>query len=224
MTRATLLLAALMMLTAPVAKADSVTDRLLPIQKEWAIIKYETPDKDKQITAIRGLQAKAAALEAAAPARAEPKIWHAITLATEASFERGLSSLPLVKKSKNLLEEAIKIDGTALNGLGYTYLGSLYDQVPGWPISFGDWEDASAMFKKALEISPDDIDANYFYGQHLASRKNYDGAVLTFKKALGAPLRPNRQLADEGRRAELRVLIAENEIKSKRPPGSDVNK
>lgn len=224
MTRLLCLLAALTLLIAAPAHADSVTDRLMPIQKQWAVIKYQTPDKDKRVADIRALVADAAKLAEAAPARAEPKIWHAIALATEASFNRGLSSLPLVKQAKAELEAAIKIDGTALDGLAYTYLGSLYDQVPGWPIGFGDKDKANAMFKKALEINPDSIDANYFYGQHLLGRGKNDEAAAVLKKGLAAADRPGRKAADEGRRAELRELIAQAELKAQKAPSSSLNK
>lgn len=200
------------------ARADSVTDRLAPIQKQWAVIKYDMPDKDKRLTAIRTLVIDAAKLAEAAPARPEPKIWHAITLATEASFNRGISSLPLVKQAKSQLEAAIAIDGTALGGLAYTYLGSLYDQVPGWPIGFGDKDKAGAMFKKALEIDPASIDANYFYGQYLLNRSKNDEALTVLKTALAAPDRPGRRKADEGRRNELRDLIAQAEMKAGKMP------
>lgn len=225
MTRLLCLLAALTTLLAVTpARADSVTDRLAPIQKQWAVIKYETPDKGKQVEGIRKLVAQAAELEQAAPARAEPKIWHAITLATEASFNRGLSSLPLVKQAKAQLEAAIKIDGNALDGLAYTYLGSLYDQVPGWPIAFGDSDKANAMFKKALEISPKNIDANYFYGQYLLGKGKDDAALAVLKTGLAAPDRAGRKLADEGRRAELRDLIAQAELKAAKAPVNTLNK
>lgn len=224
MTRLLCLLAALTMLSIAPAHADSVTDRLAPIQKQWAVIKYETPDQDKRVAAIRALVADAAKLADAAPARAEPKIWHAITLATEASFNRGLASLPLVKKAKSELEAAIAIDGSALDGLAYTYLGSLYDQVPGWPIGFGDADKANAMFKKALEINPKNIDANYFYGQYLLGRGKNDAALEALKTGLAAAERPGRKLADEGRKAELRDLIAKAEIKAKQAPSSSLNK
>lgn len=224
MTRLLCLLAALTLLIASPARADSVNDRLVPIQKQWAIIKYETPDKDKRLSAIRALVADAAKLAEAAPARAEPRIWHAIALATEASFNRGLSSLPLVKQAKAELETAIKIDANALNGLAYTYLGSLYDQVPGWPIGFGDADKADAMFKKALEIKPDSIDANYFYGQYLLGKGKNEQALTVLKTGLAAPDRPGRKLADEGRRQELRELIAKAEMKSQKAPVSSLNK
>lgn len=216
MTRLLCLFVALLFITAP-AHADSVTDRLAPLQKQWAVIKYETPDKDK-IPAVRALVADAAKLAEAAPARAEPKTWHAIALATEANFNRGLSSLPLVKQAKTLLEDAIKIDSRAQGGLAYTYLGSLYDQVPGWPIGFGDADKAKAMFQKALDVNKNDIDANYFYGQYLLGHDKNDEALTALKTALAAPDRPGRALADKGRRQEIRALIAQAELKAKKAP------
>lgn len=224
MTRLLCLIAALMLLPLSSAHADSVTDKLLPIQKQWAVIKYQTPDADKRDAAIAALVAEAAKLRDAEPKRAEPKIWHAITLATQASFHRGLSSLPLVKEAKKDLEAAIQIDDHALGGLAYTYLGSLYDQVPGWPIGFGDSDKAKAMFTKALEINPTDIDANYFYGQYLMGQDKNDQALDVLKGALAAPERPGRKLADAGRRDELRDLIARAELQAKRRPASTLNK
>ena len=224
MTRLLCLLAALTLLIASPARADSVTDRLAPIQKQWAVIKYQTPDKEKRVAAIRALVAEAAKLSEDVPARAEPKIWHAIALATEASFNRGLASLPLVKQAKAELEAAIKIDGNALDGLAYTYLGSLYDQVPGWPIGFGDSGKANGMLKKALEISPKSIDANYFFGQFLLGKGANEAALSVLKTGLAAPDRPGRKVADEGRRAELRELIAQAELKAGKAPSNTLNK
>jgi hypothetical protein len=62
------------------------------------------------------------------------------------------------------------IDPRALQGSAYTSLGSLYYQVPGWPIGFGDDKRAEAMLLKALEINPDGIDPNYFYGITCSAR------------------------------------------------------
>ena len=70
-----------------------------------------------------------------------------------------------VCSSKNLLLQAEKIDSNALNGSIYTSLGSLYYKVPGWPIGFGDNSKALIYLKKALQINPNGIDANYFYAK-----------------------------------------------------------
>ncbi|MFW5386410.1 MULTISPECIES: hypothetical protein [unclassified Yersinia (in: enterobacteria)] len=50
--------------------------------------------------------------------------------------------MDLVKDAKVKLELAIKLDANALDGSAYTSLGTLYYQVPGWPIGFGDKKQA----------------------------------------------------------------------------------
>ena len=70
-----------------------------------------------------------------------------------------------MKDAKQHFEQAIQIDSQGSNGAAYTSLGSLYYQVPSWPIAYGDNDKAKNMLLKGLEINPDGIDANYFYGE-----------------------------------------------------------
>lgn len=70
----------------------------------------------------------------------------------------------------------------------YTSLGTLYDQVPGWPIGFGDAAKAEAMLREALRINPNGIDSNYFWADHLYRQKRYPEATTALHKALQAPL------------------------------------
>ena len=107
-----------------------------------------------------------------------------------------------------MLEQAESIDPEALNGSIYTSLGSLYYQVPGWPVGFGSDEQAEKYLKKALSINPDGIDPNYFYGDCLLEQRRYTEAARYLEKALQAPDRPDRALADEGRREEARARLA----------------
>ncbi|MDQ7078414.1 MAG: tetratricopeptide repeat protein [Robiginitomaculum sp.] len=72
---------------------------------------------------------------------------------------------------------------------------------------------ARANLKQALAINPDGIDANYFYGDFLLRRKKYDEAIAAFEHALDAPARPNRPIADEGRRKEIEAKLAEAKAK-----------
>jgi Tfp pilus assembly protein PilF len=103
------------------------------------------------------------------------------------------------------------IDSRALQGSAYTSLGSLYYQVPGWPIGFGDDKRAGTMLLKALEINPDGIDPNYFYGDYLFHEKRYAKARSALQRALAAPDRPGRAVADKGRRDEVRTLLVKVE-------------
>ena len=88
------------------------------------------------------------------------------------------------------------------------YKRQLYAKVPGWPVGFGDKERAEEYFRKALAINPDGIDPNYFYGEYLSERGRQAEAVAHLEKALKAPARPGRELADSGRRQEVQTLLA----------------
>ena len=107
------------------------------------------------------------------PQAAELHIWHGIVLSTWAGAKGGLGALGLVKQAKAELEKAIELDPAALDGSAYTSLASLYYQVPGWPIGFGDEDKAEALFKQALALNPDGIDPNYFHGDFLLRQKRY---------------------------------------------------
>jgi Tfp pilus assembly protein PilF len=148
-------------------------------------------------------------MEVQYPARAEPKVWHGIILSTKAGIDGGLSALSDVKKAKVLFEQAIAIDEGALEGSAYTSLATLYYQVPSWPIAFGDDEQAEVYFKKAMSISPHGIDTNFFYGEYLAKQHREDEAKQRLNHALAAPARPDRPLADIGRRQEIKSALAE---------------
>jgi len=178
------------------------------LQTEWALTKYRTPEA-QQDAAFEALTRQAEALSAAYPQRAEPLIWQAIIESTQAGVVGGLGALLKVKHARSLLEQAEKLDATALEGSVYTSLGSLYYQVPGWPLGFGDDAKAEAYLNKALELNPNGIDPNYFYGDFLRDQDRYEEAVVYLQKALDAPPRPNRAVADEGRREEVRNALSE---------------
>lgn len=95
-----------------------------------------------------------------------------------------------------------------LEGSACTRLGSLYYQVPGWPLGFGDRDKARELLGRALEINPHGIDANFFMGDFLYRIGDCEGAGRSLELALQAPARPARPLADEGRRREAEVLLA----------------
>jgi Tfp pilus assembly protein PilF len=94
-----------------------------------------------------------------------------------------------------------------LNGSAFTSMGALYYQVPGWPIGFGDDEQAEKMLKQALQLNPNGIDPNYFYGDYLFRQKRYSEAKAALGKALLADARVGREVADQGRRAEITALL-----------------
>jgi tetratricopeptide (TPR) repeat protein len=199
-----------MLLIAGLACAGSLFAAIPPevqgLQNDWAEIKYQVPE-EKRVAALKKLEAQAQSQIAQHPT-AEGKVWHAIILSTLAGEEGGLGALELVTRARDLLIEAEKMDPDTLNGSVYTSLGSLYYQVPGWPVGFGDDDKARQYLTKALKINPDGIDPNYFYGDFLLDQGDYDEAISYLQKALQAPARPGREVADQGRKQEIEQALA----------------
>ncbi|MGD2118298.1 MAG: hypothetical protein PVG66_08065 [Chromatiales bacterium] len=193
-------LSGLLLLSAGTQAA--VSPEVTQLQTQWAHIKYQLP-QDQREQAFEKLAQQAQQIADAQPDSAEAKIWEAIILASNAGERGGLGALSLVKRARELLLEAEKLDATALDGSMYTSLGSLYYQVPGWPLGFGNDGKAREYLGKALQINPEGIDANYFYADFLMDQGDYQGAVVAFEKALQAPDRPDRPVADMGRRQEI---------------------
>lgn len=179
---------------------------LSDLQSGWAVANYQLKDKE-QIKAFEKLIELGDASLSDNPNDAEIQIWTAIIKSTLAGAKGGLGALGLAKAAKKHLEQAIKLDGSALDGSAYTSLGVLYSSVPGWPIGFGDKKKAAKNLKKALEINPNGIDPNYFYADFLVSKKKYADAKTHFEKALQASPRPGREVADAGRREEIRLAL-----------------
>lgn len=187
--------------------ADQAED-IASLQTQWAQVKYQTP-KDQQENAYAALTVRAEALRLAHNQEAPYFIWEGIIRSTYAGAKGGLGALSEVKKAKALFEQAIALEPGAMAGSAYTSLGSLYYQVPGWPLGFGDDDKAAELLQKGLQFSPNGIDANYFYGDYLLSEKQYQQALAVFEKAKKAPARVGRETADQGRLIEIDAKIAE---------------
>ncbi len=191
-------------------QADS--QRLLSIQQRWAEVQYNTPEKQKA-TEFEKLAAQAQAFTQERPAAAEAWIWNGIVVSSWAGAEGGLGALGKAKQSKAMLEKALELEPTALQGSAYTSLAALYDRVPRWPIGFGDVDKADALLHDALRINPNGIDSLYFWGDHLYREGQYAEAKAALLQARQAAPRPGRELADEGRRRDIDALLKEIEPK-----------
>jgi tetratricopeptide (TPR) repeat protein len=205
-------LTALVILFAPLARA-AMDDDVRALQHEWEEIKYRKPKPDQE-KAFEALSQTATAVRAKYADRAEAEIWYGIIVSSYAGAKGGLGALSLAKDAKAAFEHALAVNPKALSGSAYTSLGSLYYQVPGWPIGFGDDKKAREMLETALKLNPDGIDPNYFYGDYLFRKGDYAGAKKALEHALKAPARPDRPLADEGRRKEIDELLAKIRDKS----------
>lgn len=199
-------LATLALLPALPARAATVTDAVGELQHDWEAIRYQSPAAERE-KGFEALAAKAHKVSEAFPGRAEPLVWEGIVVSSWAGEKGGLGALGLVKQAKALYESAIAIDGNALEGSAYNSLGVLYYKVPGWPVGFGDKAKAKELLTKALTLNPKGIDPNFFYGEYLVETKQPQEAVAYLERALQAPPRPGRQVADTGRREEARALL-----------------
>ena len=109
--------------------------------------------------------------------RAEPQIWYGIIVASYAGAQgRPGRAVARQGREEGLRAGARRSIPKALDGSAYTSLGSLYYQVPGWPIGFGNDDKARELLEKALALNPDGIDPNYFLGDFLYRKGDYDGA------------------------------------------------
>ena len=189
------------------AAQAGLDDDIRAIQQRWAVANYSLDGK-QQASAFEALTADARKLVEANHGHAEPLVWLAIVMSSDAGATGGISALGKVKAARSYLEQAEQIDPDVLDGSVYTSLGSLYYQVPGWPIGFGNDKRAEQYLQKALSINPDGIDANYFYGDFLLEENRPADAIRFLEKAQAAPARPGRQLADEGRQREVSSKLA----------------
>ena len=201
------LAAACLLLGVTGARADDLTDAVADLQQRWAVANYELRDKPR-VAALDVLTQDAEALTRQYPQRAEAWIWSGIIRSTLAGARGGLGALGIAKAARRDLEQAIALDPTALDGSAYTSLGTLYHKVPGWPVGFGDDDKAEQLLRKALELNPNGIDANYFYGEFALDQGHRAEAAQYLTRASAAPPRPGRELADRGRQQEIAALLA----------------
>ncbi|MFT3954527.1 MAG: hypothetical protein QM722_09100 [Piscinibacter sp.] len=187
-------------------RAGAAEDELVQLQHDWEVIRYQTPNAERE-KRFEALAARAHRFAEAQPARAEPLVWEGIIISSWAGEKHGLGALSLVRRAKALYESAIRIDGRALDGLAYHSLGMLYAKAPGWPLGFGDKARAKALLEQALALDPNGIDPNFCYGEFLLDNGHANEATIYLEHALQAPLRPGRHVADTGRREEARVLL-----------------
>lgn len=179
---------------------------LARLQERWAQINYELPEARRE-AAFEQLASQAEAATRRNPDSAELKSWQGIILSTWAGAKGGLGALGLAKRARTAFEESLALDPQALDGSAYTSLATLYYQVPGWPIGFGDKAKAAELFDQALRLNPNGLDSNYFHADFLFREGHYREARAALEKALAAPDRPDRALADAGRREEAQRLL-----------------
>ncbi len=203
-----LILLSTLVLVGVAFAAEPAAPSVVQLRDRWAQINYQLP-KPQRESAFEDLARQAEKTRLAHARDADALIWEGIVLSSLAGEKGGVGALGLVKRARADFEAALKIDPNALDGAAYTSLGALYYQVPGWPIGFGDDDKALSLLRKGLAVDPNGIDANYFYADFLRDQKDWAGAKTAYQRALAAPARPGREVADAGRRHEAEARLKE---------------
>ena len=203
------LLAAITLTSIPLAAfaASDVDTGLLSIQHAWEQANYGSSSPEERKASLAALSEQANAFVLEHPGRAEPLVWQGIVLSSYAGAKGGLGALSLAKRARDSLLAAIKLDPDVLQGSAFTSLGALYYKVPGFPIGFGDRDKAAELLQKALALNPAGIDPNFFYAELLYETGEYAQSMRYLQKAMAAPARPDRPLADSGRHKEIDALM-----------------
>ncbi|HVY83842.1 MAG TPA: tetratricopeptide repeat protein [Caulobacterales bacterium] len=202
---------ALAMAFASPAAADPQTDQqIAALAHAWDHAQFEITGNDAKLTELQRLDAQSDQLARAHAGAAEPLVWEAIILSSEAGVEGGLGALGKVNRARDLLLQAERINPNALgDGSIYSSLGSLYYQVPGFPLGFGNRDRAREYLERALRMNPNGIEPNYFMADFLIRGNDYAHAATYLERAQAAPPRPGREVADNGRRRDIAALMAQ---------------
>lgn len=199
------------LLTSALVQADT-TAEVAALQQRWAEVNYLLDGKP-QVEAFNTLIDDAEKVTRKQSNSADAWIWSGIIRSSYAGAKGGLGALSAAKAAKADFEKAMTLDADAMDGSAYTSLGVLYLNVPGWPVGFGDEEKGVELLKKGLELSPGGIDANYFYAEYLFKQKQDEDATRYLNRAMSAPARPGRELADQGRRSEIEQILQQIEAR-----------
>jgi tetratricopeptide (TPR) repeat protein len=190
------------------ATESTFTADLAAIEHEFDVTSFVTTDEPARRAAFDALVQHAAELAKKYPDRVEAVAWEGIVLSTYAGEVSAMTAMKYAKAARAALLKAERMDPEALGGGLYASLGALYSKVPGGFIGFGDDELAAQYFAKALQVDPNNIDSNYFYGEFLVDQGDYAEAIAVLERALKAPTVQARPAFDTGRRAEIRELLA----------------
>jgi len=185
------------------ALAASTEHTVQTVAQRWENIEYGLP-QDERAQAYQTLSERLnEQLENGDNNNPELLTWAGIVNASYAGAKGGLGALSLVKKARKQLERAIAIDENALLGGAKTTLGTLYAQVPGWPIGYGDKDKAKQLLEAASKSNRTNFTAQYFYGKFLLEQQNYPRARAVLSAAMDIPAREAHKRSDSARQAEI---------------------
>ena len=174
---------------------------------DWAKTRYLTP-ADKRVVEFTTMLVLLNNESLKCLNTAEYQIIEAMIKGSMAKQQSRFKAIKQISQIKRHLDKAIKKKSSAMNGLGWTLLGLLYDKSPGWPLSIGDDEKAENAYLEGLKYNPDGIDANYYYGDFLRRKGRLEEARKFLQKASTAEPRDGYEIADHGRMKDVQRSLA----------------
>lgn len=187
--------------------APDLGTALAGLEQQWAKISYQLPTANQE-SAFAALLQQAETLSRQFPDEALPLAWHGIILCSYAESRGGLQALGNVTQARDLFLQAKAIDPQVMNGTVDGYLGTLYSKVPGWPVAFGDDQQAQRYFRQEVAANPHGIDTDYLYGHYLLSQGDKQRARQYLNAGLTVPIRSDHADYDTGRRRDIAQDLA----------------
>ena len=183
---------------------DAVTE----LQRDWEVIRYQTPaaEREKRFEALVA-KAHKVSEQLRRPHRAAGVGRHHRQLAgpaRRAAWAR--SAWP--SRPRRCTSRPCRSTPRALDGSAYNSLGVLYYKVPGWPLGFGDKAKAASCCRRRWRSTRRASTPTSSTPSTWSRPTTQTEAVTYLERALQAPPRPGRQIADTGRREEVRALLA----------------
>tara|TARA_R110000737_G_scaffold317535_1_gene328241 strand:+ start:10754 stop:11473 length:720 start_codon:yes stop_codon:yes gene_type:complete len=197
--------------------AKNIDDKIQQLSDGWAHVNFEL-NGDDQEDAFMKLIVQAKMVTSNYPKQADAWTWSGIIKSSFSEVSSGLNTLLYAKSAKKDFEQAIALNPKILAGSAYISLGVLYHKMPGWPIAFGDDDEAEVLLIKGLENDPNGKVSNFFYGEFLFDEDKYHQAKRHLLRAKQVPLRVNCLVADKHRQDEVELLLAKVEKKIAQEP------
>jgi len=142
-------------------QADLSTNLAL-VSNRWAEIRYTLGHKTEQQWGLKELQDFTAQVINKWPDSTDALTWHGQVVVTRAEVASSMDALKFARQARDIFAKCVAMDETALNATAHISLGTLYYEMPSWPISFGSQFEARKHLQRALELFPDDIEAHFY--------------------------------------------------------------
>ena len=185
------------LLLSSAAAEKSLPNTVKEMRTELDVVNFDLVDDSARIDRLEVLVPHSEAMAQKNHTNAGFQMMAGFYNAQYAGYKGGVGALKYAKAARSFLEKSVDLDPQLHGASAHVVLGTLFAQVPGWPIGFGDKKKALKNFQTALELAPNGIDSNFTYASYLFSQKKYAEAKFYLEKAAIAPPRPGRLKADQ---------------------------